>query len=754
MIVGGSDEEAISTISEELTIINGTVTLSDTPNNNILIDVQVKWSENGQDFIEDVAYSCLDKVVSVSTYYDGKTLSVTYLKNKSGKLYQIGTGTGSGVSSFNDLSDKPTTISGYGITDAYTKTEVDSKITNIDLSNIDQNILPSVSSTYSIGSVDKRFKSLYVDEAYLSTNTLYIGDTPVLGTNQDTILIKADIDQSITMASYGTGDTTIQSASGVNLTTSGMNADVKVQAVGTNSKVRLAGSGGIELSDNTSIQSNLSVSGSLTVTGDVAINGSTFTVNSTTVTTKDNIIVLNNGEVGSGVTAGRAGIKIDRGDAVDYELVFDETDDKFKVGQVGSTYETLATREYISTYTPSYSSIINKPTTISGYGITDAYTKTEVDTSLDLKVDKIVGKGLSTEDYSTAEKTKLSGIESGAQVNTVSSVAGKTGIVTLDKADVGLSLADNTADASKSVLSATKLTTARTINGVSFNGSTDITINAVDSTARIASSEKGVANGVATLDASGLVPSAQLPSYVDDVLEFATLSVFPATGEAGKIYVDLATNKTYRWSGTTYIYITSGAVDSVAGKTGVVSLVKADVGLGNVDNTSDLNKPISAATKTALNSKADTATTLSGYGITDAYTKTQVDSKIGVSIQAYNANTVIDSNYVHTDNNYTTLEKNKLSTLVNYSLPIASNSILGGIKIGTGLSIDSNGVVTNIGAGQMLGNASTKTINYSSKVISENINITSDINASAVGPISISDGYIVSVADGARFVII
>ena len=95
-----------------------------------------------------------------------------------------------------------------------------------------------------------------------------------------------------------------------------------------------------------------------------------------------------------------------------------------------------------------------------------------------------------------------------------------------------------------------------------------------------------------------------MQSYVDDVLEFATLSVFPTTGVIGKIYVELATNKTYRWSGTAYIYITSGAVDSVAGKTGVVSLVKADVGLGNVDNTSDLNKPISTATQTALNLKA------------------------------------------------------------------------------------------------------------------------------------------------------
>lgn len=69
--------------------------------------------------------------------------------------------------------------------------------------------------------------------------------------------------------------------------------------------------------------------------------------------------------------------------------------------------------------------------------------------------------------------------------------------------------------------------------------------------------QKGVANGVATLDANGLVPAAQLPSYVDDVLEFAALASFPAEGEAGKIYVDQATGKIYRWSGSAYINISS-----------------------------------------------------------------------------------------------------------------------------------------------------------------------------------------------------
>ena len=66
---------------------------------------------------------------------------------------------------------------------------------------------------------------------------------------------------------------------------------------------------------------------------------------------------------------------------------------------------------------------------------------------------------------------------------------------------------------------------------------------------------KGQPNGVASLDDNGQVPAAQLPSYVDDVLEFTNLAAFPETGEDGKIYVAEDTNLTYRWSGTQYVEI-------------------------------------------------------------------------------------------------------------------------------------------------------------------------------------------------------
>jgi hypothetical protein len=83
--------------------------------------------------------------------------------------------------------------------------------------------------------------------------------------------------------------------------------------------------------------------------------------------------------------------------------------------------------------------------------------------------------------------------------------------------------------------------------------------------ARQLTSQKGQANGYASLDGTGKVPAAQLPSYVDDVLEFATLANFPGTGESGKLYVSLNNNKTYRWSGSAYIEIAGspGSTDVV-----------------------------------------------------------------------------------------------------------------------------------------------------------------------------------------------
>ena len=82
---------------------------------------------------------------------------------------------------------------------------------------------------------------------------------------------------------------------------------------------------------------------------------------------------------------------------------------------------------------------------------------------------------------------------------------------------------------------------------------------------------KGIANGYASLDGGGLVPSTQLPSYVDDVLEYTNLATFPASGTTGKIYVALDTNKIYRWSGATYIEVSPTVGTIWGGITGTLS---------------------------------------------------------------------------------------------------------------------------------------------------------------------------------------
>lgn len=104
----------------------------------------------------------------------------------------------------------------------------------------------------------------------------------------------------------------------------------------------------------------------------------------------------------------------------------------------------------------------------------------------------------------------------------------------------------------------------RKVNGKSL--SADITLSATDVSA-IPASQKGAANGVAELDSTGKVPSTQLPSYVDDVLEYDSQSDFPATGESGKIYMAKDTNKTYRWGGTSYVEIAGGVALGETDKT-------------------------------------------------------------------------------------------------------------------------------------------------------------------------------------------
>lgn len=127
---------------------------------------------------------------------------------------------------------------------------------------------------------------------------------------------------------------------------------------------------------------------------------------------------------------------------------------------------------------------------------------------------------------------------------------------------------------------------------------------------------KGQAGGYAPLDASSKIPSIHLPSYVDDLEEFDNFASFPTTGEGDKIYIAKDTNKIYRWSGTAYVEISSSLA---LGETSSTAY-RGDRGKIAYDHSQVTGNPHS----TNFSEINNTPTTISGYGIIDAYTKIEI----------------------------------------------------------------------------------------------------------------------------------
>ena len=155
-----------------------------------------------------------------------------------------------------------------------------------------------------------------------------------------------------------------------------------------------------------------------------------------------------------------------------------------------------------------------------------------------------------------------------------------------------------------------------------------------------------VSGNLAASRISGTISAVNLPSYVDDVLEYASLSKFPTAGESGKIYTALDTNKIYRWSGSAYVVISEtvalGTTHSSAGygdesraaynhstKTSgnPHHVTKTDVGLGNVDNTADSAKSVKYAASAGSASSATTAATANALNVTELTTQNLDDTK-------------------------------------------------------------------------------------------------------------------------------
>lgn len=188
----------------------------------------------------------------------------------------------------------------------------------------------------------------------------------------------------------------------------------------------------------------------------------------------------------------------------------------------------------------------------------------------------------------------------------------------------------------------------------------------------------GKANGLASLNESGKIPEAQLPSYVDDVVEYDSLTAFPETGESGKIYIATDTNMTYRWSGSSYVAISSS------------------LALGETSSTAyagDKGK----ANRDAINSLPDTLISSIGRGeITGDSIIINVNqaTKSGLN---YGSPAAANLTFTAATNSIAGLmsasDKQKLDGLSNYTLPIASTTSLGGIRVGDGLEITEEGIL-------------------------------------------------------------
>ncbi len=133
--------------------------------------------------------------------------------------------------------------------------------------------------------------------------------------------------------------------------------------------------------------------------------------------------------------------------------------------------------------------------------------------------------------------------------------------------------------------------------------STESILNNVQQNISNINTSKGQPNGIASLDETGLIPVGQLPSFVDDVLEFASVAQFPAVGVSGKIYVSINDNIGYRWGGSNYFQIgASGGVSTFNNRAGNVIPQANDYTADQIQETAN-RIFVTQAEKTTWNNK-------------------------------------------------------------------------------------------------------------------------------------------------------
>lgn len=154
------------------------------------------------------------------------------------------------------------------------------------------------------------------------------------------LLPVTDTNMGLMTPSYKTALDRLIPSSGESLSIYGTPASTWQLTLGTGPKLK--NSGGIfELRDNSDNAYTDLILNNITIKGNVTQEGSSFITEAETVEVSDNILLLNRGEVGSGVTKGISGIQVDRGALADYQFIFDESDDRFKVGVEGDLWPVM-----------------------------------------------------------------------------------------------------------------------------------------------------------------------------------------------------------------------------------------------------------------------------------------------------------------------------------------------------------------------------------------------------------------------------
>jgi hypothetical protein len=423
---------------------------------------------------------------------------------------------------------------------------------------------------------------------YDSASTSWVNDTINLGTDT-------------------TGDyvASLVAGTGVTLTNnSGETATPTVaigQAVGTTDNVTFAGvtadaitigvtaAGEIDTtSGNLTIDSaggTVTIDDNLTVTGDLTVSGTTTSINTETLTVDDNIIVLNNNVTGSPTE--NAGIEVERGTSANVSVRWNETNDKWEVTNDGTTYGNVVSTSDTGTIATAM---------IADSGVTTAKIN-----DLAVTVGKINDLAITNAKISESAAivdTKLATISTAGKVSnsaTTATDANTANAIVARDASGNFTAGTITGALSGNASTATTLATARNIAGQSFNGSANISIAPTDLT--------GVTSTAAEIN---ILDGATLSTAELNILDGVTASASELNILDGASLTTTELNYVDGVTSAIQTQIDTKAPTSNPTFTGTVSgISKAMVGLGNVDNTSDANKPVSTAQQNAIDLKAN-----------------------------------------------------------------------------------------------------------------------------------------------------